>query len=459
MITDNQNEKSIFGRAKDTVSTGINKLGERVDNLGAITTRLPWALVKSIIYPMRPSSWSRSWRKDFKEGVSDVVGKPHEGSTLDRVGVGIARLIKAPLKIATYSINPSSWFRSDLGHLWHDIKNGGRHIIGKQHVEEYNLPIDTTIASKNLGIEIIGYENGKVTLLVSRAFIGDVPYVSNEHLKKVEESNKESRYSKITVNRERNSVAIEIDVKEIIAKIKADPKNKGKSEEEIKGIAKEVDSSMKGFAEITGGESKKHEDLKLLKGIAEKLYKEYNIREQQSKTETMSKNTKRPTEVLKKAASNGASENLRLISKQSSEILTPKESSEATRAVNGEKPSKTIKVLVDDDQLKKFESKKSFAGDNTPSQTVRVLVDNEQLQDFNMTNPKLFPFNNGKSNVTIRSCEENKLSMEDLAEQARKIGNNGFKGVTLQEVHDYNNGSKDPLSAPQSSQAKQGVTR
>ncbi|GFR09238.1 smpA_OmlA domain-containing protein [Trichonephila clavata] len=117
--------------------------------------------------------------------------------------------------------------------MWHDIKNGGRYVIGSE-LEKYDPPIKTTQASKDLGVEITEQKKGtgKVAFLASRALTGDIPYLNDEQL----------------------------------------------------GIANKVEGNLKKFAEITGGEFKIHTDLKLLNGIAEKLYREYDNQSKPSKT-------------------------------------------------------------------------------------------------------------------------------------------------------------------------------
>jgi hypothetical protein len=178
-----------------------------------------------------------------------------------------------------YPVQPKNWFKS-FGEMRHDIKNGWNYVIGTP-TEEYDSPIETTKASENLGVEITKQGKGKVTFLASRTLTGDIPYLTPEQLGKIEELNKENEYSGIAVFREENKVVIEGDVEEITNKIKTASDNKGKSLEEIKelvlkGIYDEVDRNLKDLAGITGGELERHTDRKLLYGIAEKLYKEYD---------------------------------------------------------------------------------------------------------------------------------------------------------------------------------------
>ncbi|MDG7057193.1 MAG: hypothetical protein LKM43_03525 [Wolbachia endosymbiont of Penenirmus auritus] len=171
------------------------------------------------------------------------------------------------------------------GEMKHDAKVSLKEAVGMgvpEKEKKYDPPIETTKASKNLGVET-SYKDGKVKFLASRTLTGDIPYLTPEQLGKIEElnKNKENKYSSITVFREENKVVIEVDVKEVTNNIKNDPKHKGKSPEEIKklvieGIYGEVDRNLKGLAKITGGEFKVHTDRKLLHGIAEKLYRKYD---------------------------------------------------------------------------------------------------------------------------------------------------------------------------------------
>ncbi|MGL9718195.1 MAG: hypothetical protein ACR5K9_05940 [Wolbachia sp.] len=186
-----------------------------------------------------------------------------------------------------YPIQPKNWFKS-FGEIRHDIKNGWNYVIGNP-TEEYDPPIETTQASKNLGIEIISYKDGKIKFLASRTLTGDIPYLTPEQLGKMEELNKENKYSSIAIFKEENKVVIEVDVGEITKKIKNASENKGKSSEEIKGLVlkgiyNEVDRNLKGLAGIIGGELERHTDRKLLNGIAEKLYREYDGQNKSAET-------------------------------------------------------------------------------------------------------------------------------------------------------------------------------
>ncbi|MDG7052991.1 MAG: hypothetical protein LKM45_03860 [Wolbachia endosymbiont of Alcedoecus sp.] len=195
---------------------------------------------------------------------------------------------------------------ASLGEMKHDATVSLKEAVGMDVPEKekkYDPPIETTKASKNLGIET-SYKDGKIKFLASRTLTGDIPYLTTEQLGKIEElnKNKENKYSSIAVFRGENKVVIEVDVKEITKKIKDAPEHKGKSPEEIKklvieGIYGEVDRNLKDLAKITGGEFKVHTDRKLLHGIAEKLYREYDG---QDKSAEAKKSPEQPSETVKK---------------------------------------------------------------------------------------------------------------------------------------------------------------
>lgn len=206
------------------------------------------------------------------------------GNAASGVGSFLGRGVKVLVKGAVYPTWPKNWFKS-WDEMQHDIKNGGRYVIGSE-LEKYDSPIKTTQASENLGVEITEQKKGtgKVAFLASRTLTGDIPYLNDEQLGKIKVG-----LPNVTIFREENKIVIEINVKEIANTIKTNPDNKGKSEKEIKelvlkGIANKVEGDLKKFAEITGGEFKVHTDLKLLYGIAEKLYREYDNQNKPSET-------------------------------------------------------------------------------------------------------------------------------------------------------------------------------
>ncbi|WP_250295097.1 hypothetical protein [Wolbachia endosymbiont of Oedothorax gibbosus] len=207
-------------------------------------------------------------------------------SILAKVGNFLGRGAKALGWGIIYPIWPKNWFKS-WNEIGHDIKNGRRYVIGRE-LEKYDPPIETTQASENLGVQITEQKKGtgKVAFLASRTLTGDIPYLNDKQLGEIEAL--KSKYSNITIHREENKVVIEVDVEKIIEDIKKN--NPGIDEKRIKELALEkiaegaegVGGNLKKLAKITGGEFKVHTDLKLLYGIAEKLYKEYDDQKQLS---------------------------------------------------------------------------------------------------------------------------------------------------------------------------------
>lgn len=213
------------------------------------------------------------------------------GNVVSGVGGFLGRGGEALVYGIIYPIRPKNWFKS-FGEMRHDIKNGWNYVIGNP-TEEYDPPIETTQASKNLGIEIISYKDGKIKFLASRTLVGDVSHLSPKQLGQIKEV-----LPNIDVFREENKVVIAVNVEEITKEIKNASENKGKSPEEIKrlvlkGIYGKVDRNLKDLAGIIGGELERHTDRKLLYGIAEKLYREYD--EQLSKA---AKSPEQPSETV-----------------------------------------------------------------------------------------------------------------------------------------------------------------
>ncbi len=192
---------------------------------------------------------------------------------------------------------------ASTGEMKHDATVSLKKAVGidvPEEEREYDPPIETTQASKDLGVQITEQKKGigKVSFLVSRTLTGDIPYLNDEQLNKIKAL--KSEYSNITIHREENKIVIEVDVKKIIEDIKTD--YKGKSPEEIKKLAIEeikqkVDGNLKDLAKITGGEFKVHTDLKLLYGIAEKLYKEYD-NQKQSSEKVVKSDVGQPSETI-----------------------------------------------------------------------------------------------------------------------------------------------------------------
>jgi hypothetical protein len=188
---------------------------------------------------------------------------------------------------------------------------------------EYDPPIETTQASKNLGIEIISYKGGKIKFLASRMLVGDVSHLSPKQLGQIE------ALPNVDVFREENKVVIEVDVEKITNDVKNNSEHKGKSLEEIKGLVlkriyDEVNRNLKDLAGITGGELKVHTDRKLLHGIAGKLYREHN--EQLSKTAISDKssNTMKPSEAVNKITTQNNMTNPLKMYYLQSEVITEK---------------------------------------------------------------------------------------------------------------------------------------
>ncbi|WP_264722935.1 MULTISPECIES: hypothetical protein [unclassified Wolbachia] len=232
-------------------------------------------------------------KDDQNEESTSILAKV--GNAASGVGSFLGRGVKVLVKGAVYPIWPKNWFKS-WDEMRHDIKNGGRSIIGNP-LEEYDPPIKTTQASKDLGVEITEQKKGtgKVSFLASRTLTGDIPYLSPEQLNTIKKD-----LSNVTIFRGENKIVVEVNVKKITNDIKNDPKHKGKSEKEIKelvlkGIANKVDEDLKKLAKITGGEFKIHTDLKLLNGIAEKLYYD---NQKQSSDKVVKSDVGQPSETI-----------------------------------------------------------------------------------------------------------------------------------------------------------------
>ncbi|WP_341823554.1 hypothetical protein [Wolbachia endosymbiont (group A) of Agelastica alni] len=230
---------------------------------------------------------------DQNEKSTSILAKV--GNAASGVGSFLSRGVEVLVKGAVYPILPKNWFKS-WDEMRHDIKNGGRSIIGNP-LEEYDPPIKTTQASEDLGVQITEQGKGKVAFLASRTLTGDIPYLNDKQLGKIKVG-----LPNVTIFREENKIVIEINVEEIANT------NKGKSEKEIKelvlkGIADSINGNLKNLAKITGGEFKVHTDLKLLYGIAEKLYKEYDNQKQ-----SLEMKSNQPSETLALSASDRGKE-------------------------------------------------------------------------------------------------------------------------------------------------------
>lgn len=196
---------------------------------------------------------------------------------------------------------------ASMDEMKHDATVSLKEAVGidvPKEKREYDPPVKTTQASEDLSVQITKQEKGKVSFLASRTLTGDVPYLTPEQLGKIEELNKENKYSSIAVFREENKVVIEVNVEDIIKKVKDNPGMDEKTIKEhvLKKIYDEVDHNLKGLAKITGGEFKVHTDQKLLHGIAEKLYREYDNQNKSSEILVSGKSSSTPeltNEIIK----------------------------------------------------------------------------------------------------------------------------------------------------------------
>ncbi|WP_253303332.1 hypothetical protein [Wolbachia endosymbiont of Phyllotreta cruciferae] len=234
-------------------------------------------------------------KNDQNEESTSILAKV--GSFLGRGVKATGRVLALVPKALIYPIKKPF---ASMGEMKHDATVSLKEAVGidvPEEEEEYDPPIETTQASKNLGVEIKKQEKGKVSFLASRTLTGDIPYLSPEQLDKIKKD-----LPNVTIFREENKIVIEVDVKKIIEYIKTDSKNKGKSPGEIKklalqGIADSINGDLKKLAGITGGEFKIHTDLKLLNGIAEKLYKEYD-NQKQSSDKVVKSDVGQPSETI-----------------------------------------------------------------------------------------------------------------------------------------------------------------
>lgn len=215
------------------------------------------------------------------------------GSIWAKIGGAVKTGVEATRSVLTLVpktlIYPIKKPFASMGEMKHDATVSLKEAVDidvPKEEREYDPPIETTQASENLGVQITEQKKGtgKVAFLASRTLTGDIPYLNDEQLGKVKVG-----LPNVTIFREENKIVIEINVEEIANTIKTNPDNKGKSEKEIKElvlkrIANKVDEDLKKLAGITGGEFKIHTDLKLLNGIAEKLYREYDNQNKPSKT-------------------------------------------------------------------------------------------------------------------------------------------------------------------------------
>lgn len=195
--------------------------------------------------------------------------------------------VKFTLPLVAY---PENW-RKSFGEIWHDFKNGLRGLINSPP-KKYDKPIGMSQGTKYFSVIVTSnrkdHEKGVVTFEGSKVFIGDIPYLTNEQLKKIK-----AKLPNVSISREKNEIVIEIDVKQIVTNHELLKKIREEfgpnvSEEAIKtlAIAREIDRNFKELAKITGGELEKHTDLKFLWDTAEKLFSK-NIEDEKKSAEVV----------------------------------------------------------------------------------------------------------------------------------------------------------------------------
>lgn len=249
------------------------EIGTRGEKFVGRSLALPF---NAIIYTVTLSWRNKSWGKrgsDCTNGLKHLVSSKGEDSFFDRSGISL-------VKFFTYLVKPSNLSKPSWSWLKHDLKNGGRYIIGMPPEEYTKFAEDVqkgiTQASKNLAVEVelVDYKKGKMIFKASRVLV-DASRLTSEQLDKIKKD-----LPNVTVDKGRNKVTIEVDVDAIIKELKREIDAQGLevSEKQIKmlaiqRIAEEVDSSLKKFGKISGGEFKVHTDKKLLNAIAETLYR------------------------------------------------------------------------------------------------------------------------------------------------------------------------------------------
>lgn len=243
------------------------------------------------------------------------------GELAKPIAKGVGRAAKVGAKATIYPARPTNW-RKPWSHLWHDMKNAGLYIIRKPPLEEFKPSASllqaesTTQDSKDLDVQIesVDYKDGRMIFEAARVSLGDIFHLTNEQLNQIKQLNGISKYSNVNINRAGGKIMIGVDVKEIIDAIKNDPDHKGKSEEEIRGLAiarieQEVDSCLKKVGGITGGLFERNTDLKLLDAIGKALYE---------KSVTKKESIEKPSKVIKQLKTPGPSETLRSVASKES---------------------------------------------------------------------------------------------------------------------------------------------
>ncbi len=131
--------------------------------------------------------------------------------------------------------------------------------------------------SKDLGLSVQESEEGKITLRATEVLLGDIWRLSNEDIKRL--NNNLSLLTEgpvsLAMNQHKNVVDIGIDVVKIESNVKERYPNMSEEQRKkvvIGEIVKAVDNSIKAVAKATGGELERYTDLKLVYGVAKKLY-------------------------------------------------------------------------------------------------------------------------------------------------------------------------------------------
>ncbi|MDG7056285.1 MAG: hypothetical protein LKM44_02225 [Wolbachia endosymbiont of Meromenopon meropis] len=171
---------------------------------------------------------------------------------------------------------------------WRDMKRDAflslRRAFGVGVKESrYELYVQTTEASKNLGLEVVGCKDHKIKFLASKTLIGDIPCLTSDQLVMIENLKSErSSCSRIFAFKEKNKIVIEINVEKIVKKVfESVSEDKRSNSEEVRKLVlqkvhDEVDRVLKELGKITGGEFKHHADQKLLYCLTEKLYRNFH---------------------------------------------------------------------------------------------------------------------------------------------------------------------------------------
>ncbi|QKX02410.1 hypothetical protein [Wolbachia endosymbiont of Dirofilaria (Dirofilaria) immitis] len=204
----------------------------------------------------------------------------------NKVGRSVKRGVKImkdistlPLKAFIYPIKKPS---ASMGEMQHDAKISLKEAAGinvSKEEKEYISPIETTEASKDLGVQVTKQGRGLVIFLVSRTLTGNIFHLTEEQLNEIEEL--DGKYSSVCIDKGSNRIMITVNVEGIINDIRNDYKYRERSQEEVRQLVidkiyGEADRNLKGVARIANGEFVTHTDRKLLYGIGKALYREGN---------------------------------------------------------------------------------------------------------------------------------------------------------------------------------------